>query len=57
MKKKLTLFAAALIVSLASFAVVIHTSCGISIESANEDFESVEEMVDMAMYLDYYLCR
>lgn len=56
MKKKLTLLVGALIVSAAAFAVMINTSCGYSFEFDNNQFDSVQEMVDMAMYLESNLC-
>jgi|GEM_PF-4159161 hypothetical protein len=56
MKKKAILLFGVLIVSVASFAVVINTSCGYSFEFANDQFDSVQEMVDMAMYLESHLC-
>lgn len=56
MKKKMILLVGALIVSVASFAFVINTSCGYSFEFANSQFDSVQEMVDMAMYLESHLC-
>lgn len=56
MKKKMILLVGALIVSVASFAFVINTSCGYSFEFDNSQFDSVQEMVDMAMYLESHLC-
>ena len=56
MRKKAILLVGALIVSVASFAVMINTSCGYSFEFDNDQFDSVQEMVDMAMYLESHLC-
>lgn len=50
------IFVGALFVSIASYAIWFHTSCGISVEVSDDQFKDTQEVKDYMLWLEKTFC-